>query len=205
VTKIYSALPHLNGNVMAAIDVETTGTRPGYHEIIQIAVQPLDSDFRPLKGVRPFYHNMAPLYPEREDKRATAVHKLDVMDLAATALSPDKVADRLREYIEALDLPFERVLVPLAHNWAFEAGHLRAWLGMEEVDKLFHSHARDAMLFALALNDRSAFIGQPAPFSHVSLTHLAKQFGVVNLKPHDALCDSLAEAEVYRSLVLFDF
>ena len=44
--KVYSGLVHLNGNLMAAVDLETTGTQPGYHEIIQIAVVPLDSEFQ---------------------------------------------------------------------------------------------------------------------------------------------------------------
>ena len=63
---VYPGLVHLNGCLMAAVDLETTGTRPGYHEIIQIAVVPLDSDFRPLADVRPFYTLVKPEYPERE-------------------------------------------------------------------------------------------------------------------------------------------
>ena len=30
----------LHGNRLAAVDLETTGTTPGYHEIVQIAVVP---------------------------------------------------------------------------------------------------------------------------------------------------------------------
>jgi hypothetical protein len=53
--KVYPGLVHLNGHLLAAIDLETTGTRPGYHEIIQIACVPLDSDIKPLAGATPFY------------------------------------------------------------------------------------------------------------------------------------------------------
>ena len=63
---VYPGLVHLNGCLMAAVDLETTGTRPGYHEIIQIAVVPLDSDFKPLADVRPFYTLVKPNHPERE-------------------------------------------------------------------------------------------------------------------------------------------
>jgi DNA polymerase III epsilon subunit-like protein len=42
----------LNGNLLASIDLETTGLQAGYHEPIQIAVAPLNSDIRPLEGVR---------------------------------------------------------------------------------------------------------------------------------------------------------
>jgi DNA polymerase III epsilon subunit-like protein len=203
-TKIYSTMPHLNGNVLAAIDFETTGTRPGYHEPIQIAVVPLNSDVRPLEGVRPFYMNIRPLYPDRAERAATARHGLDVKELAATALHPERVADLLIEWWENLELPFLKSLVPLAHNWAFENGFLKAWLGEELTDRLFFSHARDAMTYALSLNDKSFVAGEKAPFNKVSLTSLCNVFGVVNERPHDALSDSLAEAEVYRHLLRMD-
>lgn len=90
-------------------------------------------------------------------------------DLILHAPDSGKVADLLVEWWERLDLPFNKTLIPLAHNWAFEAGFLRAWLGMELMQKLFHGHARDAMLYALALNDKAAFMGLPAPFNRVGL------------------------------------
>jgi DNA polymerase III epsilon subunit-like protein len=60
-TKTYGGLVHLNGNLLASVDLETTGKRAGYHEPIQIAVVPLNSDLRPLDGVRPFYSTIKPL------------------------------------------------------------------------------------------------------------------------------------------------
>lgn len=202
--KTYSGLVHLNGNLLASIDLETTGRRPGYHEPIQIAVVPLNSDIRPLEGVRPFYTNIKPTRPHRAEKGASYVHGLDIEDLVLHAPDPGKVADHFVEWFEALDLPMGKQLVPLAHNWAFESGFLKAWLGIDLAERLFHSHARDAMLYALALNDKAAFAGEAVPFNRVGLESLSKKFGVFNPNPHDALCDSIAEAEVYRSLLIMD-
>ena len=95
----------------------------------------------------------------------------------------------LVEWWEKLDLPFGKTLVPLAHNWAFESGFLQAWLGVDLAQTLFHGHARDAMLYALALNDKAAFMGLPVPFSRVGLGSLCKHFKIHNPSPHDALCD----------------
>lgn len=203
-TKTYSGLVHLNGNLLASIDLETTGRRPGYHEPIQIAVVPLNSDLRPLEGIRPFNEYIKPLHDYRAEQTATYVHNIDLKWLQLHALEPGQVADRLVEWWESLDLPFEKTLVPLAHNWAFESSFLKAWLGVELTNKLFHSHARDAMLYALSLNDKAAFAGEAAPFGRVGLESLCKKFNVFNPNPHDALCDSLAEAEVYRSMLLMD-
>ena len=199
--KVYSGLVHLNGNLMAAVDLETTGTQPGYHEIIQIAVVPLDSEFNLLEGVRPFYTYIRPNYPERETPAATQKHKIPMSELLLHAPSSERVQDWLVEWWEALDLPFQKSLVPLAHNWAFESSFLKAWLGVPLVDKLFHSPARDSMLYAISLNDRCACAGEPAPFNRVSLGSLCAKLNITNANPHDALADCLAEAEVYRALL----
>lgn len=200
-TKTYSSLVHLNGNLLAAVDLETTGRRAGYHEIIQIAVVPLSSDIRPLAGVTPFYTTMKPLYPQRAERSATRVHGLPIDELALHAPPPDKVADLIVEWFGRLDLPFEKCLVPLAHNWAFESAFLKAWLGLELAGRVFHSHARDAMLYALSLNDKAAFAGEPCPFNHVGLPSLCGKLKIHNPRPHDTLCDAIAEAEVYRVLL----
>ena len=201
---IYSGLVAINGNLLASVDLETTGRRPGHHEIIQIAVVPLNSDIRPLEGVRPFYHNIRPLHPERADGKATQVHGIKIEDLILHAPHPGKVADLLREWWERLDLPAGKTLVPLAHNWAFESAFLTAWLGIDEKQTLFHSHARDAFLLALSLTHRAAFAGEKPPCNKVGLGSLCKHFHVTNETPHDALSDALAEAEVYRAMVTMD-
>ena len=197
---IYSAFPHLNGNLLAAIDFETTGTVPGYHEPVQIAVLPLNSDLRPLEGVRPFYSMMQPQHPERADEAAMRVHGLTLAELA-DAPHPDRVADYLIEWFGRLDMPIERNLVPLAANGIFEAGFLLAWLGEPLKHRLFSPLIRDVMITALAINDRAFFAAEKCPFNRVGLASLCTHFGVVNQKPHDALSDCLAEAEVYRCLL----
>lgn len=197
---IYSAFPHLNGNLLAAIDFETTGACPGLHEPVQIAVLPLDSDCRPLEGVTPFYSLMQPQFPERASPVAMGVHNLSLSELAE-APHPDRVADYLIEWFDRLQMPVERKLVPLAANWPFEAGFLLAWLGQPLMERLFSPLFRDLMTLALAVNDRAFFFGEKCPFNRVGLASLCDHFGVVNQKPHDALSDCIAEAEVYRRLL----
>ncbi len=200
--KTYSSLVTCNGNLLASIDLETTGTQPGFHEIIQIAVVPLNSDIRPNNDLPVFYQNIKPKRPERATQGATAKHGISINDLLLEAPDSEKVEDMLVEWFDNLDLPFGKVLVPLAHNWAFESSFLKAWLGVEMVDRLFHSHARDSMLTAVYLNDRAAFAGEPAPFNRVGLGSVCNKFGIKNTKAHDALADSYAGAEAYRAMTL---
>jgi len=194
---------HLHGNILAAIDIETTGPEPGYHEIIQIGIQPLDSKLEPMKDVMPFYHNIKPEHPGRADPKSTAVHKLNVNDLAIHGVDKWLVADWLDEWWSGLDLPHRKTLIPLAQNWQFEAGFLKAWLGLESFDQFFYWAARDTMLTAIFLNDLCYTQVRPIPFPGVSLTSLCNQLGILNENPHDALADARAEAAVYKALLEF--
>ncbi len=199
--KTYTSLITLHQNLMAAVDVETTGRMPGYHEIIQIAVLPLNSDLDPISTTRPFYMQIAPEYPERAEKEATLIHGLDIYELQKNAPSQSRAADMFDEWFQRLELPFKKSLVPLAHNWAFEAGFLKAWLGLESFGQFFHPHPRDSMMLGIALNDRAYFQGEGPPFNSVSLTAMCKQLHIPIIQSHDALADALAEAKLYKSLL----
>ena len=197
----HNSLSHLNGNIMCAVDVETTGRMAGYHDIIQIAVQPLDSMLEPLEGVRPFYTNIAPEYPERAEHAAQAVHGLNLHTLKETSLDQWKIADLFDEWFQNLKLPFRKSIVPLAHNWAFEAGFLKAWLGIECMNEFFHPHPRDSMLLAISLNDMAVMRGDKPIYPSVGLGQMCKQLGIDIIQAHDALSDALAEAKLYQALL----
>ncbi len=196
-----SSLINLNGNMLCAVDVETTGRLAGYHEVIQVAIQPLTSNIKPLPDVTPFYMNIAPQHVERVERSATMVHGLDIDDLVANCPDQFKAADLFDEWFQRLKLPFKKQLVPLAHNWAFERGFLTHWLGLETFNQLWHFHPRDTMLFALSINDTCAYHGKDIPFGYVGLGSLCDKFGITMEKAHDALCDARAEAELYRRML----
>jgi DNA polymerase III epsilon subunit-like protein len=185
------------GNLLASIDVETTGTDPKYHEMIQIGIVILDNDLNPTE--QRFSCRIKPERPERADPAATSVHGLSFDE----GLDADKVADLLEEWVASLKMPVGRKLMPLAHNHLFEYGFLTAWLGRAAYNELFGYHPRDSMVLALMLNDQARLRGEPIPFESVSLTELCKQFNIVNEKAHDALADSYAAAKVYKALLCY--
>lgn len=199
--RTYSTLPHCNANLLAGVDFETTGAEPGYHEIVQIAIVPLNSDFEPSKEIRPFYQTIKPHYPERADPKAMRVHGISMADLLLDAPDQERVADMVDEWFMNIDLPCQRNLVPVVWNWAFESAFGKAWLGLQLFDKIFHSHARDGMLLALSLNDRAFYAGDEKPFNGVGLKSVSEKYRIVNPNPHDSLADAVTGARAYRAML----
>lgn len=202
INNTYHIAGHLNGHLMAAVDIETTGRLPGYHEIIQIAVVPLDADYQALPRVSPYYVNIAPEYPERAEKKALSINGLNLEKLRQESITQEKGADLFVEWVENLNLPINKRLIPLAHNWAFEDGFLKHWLGLETKDAIWQGTARDSMIYANGVNDWAANRGSPPVFKNVSLLSLQKTLKVKSPgKSHDALNDAMVCAEVYKRLL----
>jgi len=195
-------MKHLNGNLLCAVDVETTGFLAGYHDVWQIAVLPLDSDIKIIKGVIPFYMDMAVKRPENIDRKAVSLTgRLSFAQRQQRAVDPWTVAEMFDDWFQRLKLPVYKKIVPLASNWPFDRSFIIDWIGNETYQQLFHGQFRDTMVAATFLNDLASFRAEKIPYPHVGLKALCARLGVKNAKPHDALQDCIATAEVYRRLI----
>lgn len=194
-----SGLVTLNGHVMAVLDVETTGLVAGYHEIVQVAILPLDVNLDQL-DVSPFYMNIRPEHPNRADPVAMRVNGLSLEKLKN---APDKcqVADTLDEWFRELNLPLNKRLVYLTQNAPFDVSFMKEWLGSSGWELYFNRRGRDTMFLAQGLNDAAAYKGRPVPFPNVSLKGLCNKLGIDIVDHHDALADCAATAKVYRELL----
>lgn len=191
---------HWNGNIVCSVDTETTGLDPTRHEIIQIAVVPLRGDLTVNTKITPFYTEIAPNHPERIEMRAAKVNKLDMERLISTGMDDTRVSELFDEWFQKLNLGFKKKIIPLAHNWPFDAAFLLKWLGPMSFDSYFYTY-RDTMSVMNHLNDIADMNNEPWPFPKMSLGSLCNRLTVVNQSPHDALGDAIATAECYRKLV----
>ena len=196
-------MEHLNGNQICVIDTETTGLDPFHHEVIQVAILPLDSNLNIRKDVIPFYITLRPDYPERIDREAMQVNRLT--ELTKNGFDRLKALDMLEEWISKLGLPVtkwgrSKQITPLGQNYTFDKAFLQAWMGNNFYETYFHYHYRDTMIAANYLNDRAAFHAEVVPYSKVGLQWLCKQHHIENPKAHDALGDCAATAAVYKKM-----
>jgi len=198
----HSSMQHLNGNLLCAVDVETTGLIAGTHDIVQIAILPLDAHIKPLQTVMPFYINMKPKRLENVDKMASKIHRINMAKLIIEGFDAFKAADMLDEWFERLRLPVGKKIVPLAHNWVFDRSFIIEWLGPLSFEHLFDWRYRDSMVAASFVNDRCDHHNERYAYPKLSLSYCCTQLRVNNINPHDALSDCAATAEVYRRQLL---
>lgn len=198
---------HWNAHQLCAIDVETTGTQPYWHEIVQISAVALDADLTPRKDLMPFDVFLCPDHPERVDPDAMKVTGLSLKKLMLEGHSPDKAVDMFERWVERLELGqtvwgTPKRIMPLAHNWGFDKPFIQDWLGHALFNELFDSRCRDTMIISLFLNDYAAFQAETVPYSKNKLSWLASKLGVEHEGAHNSLVDCLITAEVYRRLCL---
>lgn len=187
----------LNDNVLAAIDVETTGRDPCRHEVIQLAIVLLDCNLEPGQH---FYTNIRPQYPDRIHPEAVATHGITYEQLKAC---PDKfqVADDLWDWYQSLNLAPGKRIVPLCHNSQFDIPFIQAMLGQEMFYEIFGYPTRDTQALVVAMMDKAAYHNIKCPFPYARLSEVCKILGVQLDDAHDALADALATARVYKALL----
>lgn len=195
-------LTHLNGNILCSIDTETTGFDVSRHEILQIALVPLDFKFDPMSGVLPFNMWLKPQRPQNIDPEALRVNKIDLAHILRVGFHPDTAADHLLTWRDAFNLPPRKKLVPLGKNWAFDREFIKAWLGPTLFEDIFNEvYARDLQHVAHFFNDVADQRAERYPFPKVKLSYIASQLEVEHAKAHDALGDCFITAECYKLLV----
>lgn len=196
---------HMNGHLLCAIDVETTGLQPRFHDVIQVCLLPLDSECNPLKGVIPFYGELQPRRPENIDYKAMTVSKLNLFKIMQDAMTADRMVDLFVEWYDKLPLPENKRLVPLAHNWVHDHGFLTDWLGYEHMQYYFWGHYRDTQCAALFENDKADAQVEQTPYPKLGLTNLAARLGIQHERAHDSLADCLTTAAVYKRMLRAGF
>ena len=201
-----TVMKHWNGHQLCAIDTETTGLEAGYHEIVEIAILPLDGAMMPRQDILPFNILIKPEFPDRESVGAAKVRKTKLADVMQRGFDKETARDLFLDWKDKLKLAHTKFgtpkkIMPLGQNYAFDKGFIASWLGTNEYDDHFFYHHRDTMTIAGYLNDKAAAHGEAVRFNKISLTWLVKVLGVeVHGQAHSALEDARRTAEVYRKL-----
>lgn len=197
------SLTHLNGDVLCAIDTETTGLEAGHNDIIEVAVVPIDSQLDPMKDIVPFVCLIQPKdrYPDSWTEEAYKVHGISREHLMKHGVGPWRAADTFEEWFKRLNIAPEKKIVPLGFNYPFDKNFIFDWLGPKTHQLLFGHRYRDVMPVVNYLNDLAAMELRPAPFPQQGLQNIRKYLGVESTVTHRALDDAMTTIKCYKKLM----
>lgn len=214
-------LSHLNSNIICAVSIKTTGYTPFYHDLVSIAIVPLNGVFGINKDYIPFCLDIVPNRPENIDwdlknaitMESNSVNKnIDTEDIitsrsrlskiAADGMDSFKAAELLEAWFEKLNLKEKKKIVPLAYNWKFSAPFILDWLaGPLNFDYFFDSRYRDIATIACFLNDYEDWRNRPVPFPKVTKKYLCSQLKIEHDHRDDCVADCLIIREIYLSML----
>ena len=176
-----------------SLGLATTGLDPLRHDIIELALLPLDCHLNEMPEITPLVMRLRATRPEFADPRALALNGLDPTD----GMAIDEATDTLRRWMA--DCGIAR-LAPLGHNLDFALGFLRYRLpGL-----MFHfnlAKAKDTMLLASMLNDQATVMRRQQPFPSMGRSAICATLGLPAEQSHRALPDARATAAIYREIL----
>ena len=115
----------------AIIDLETTGLKPDYHEIIEISIIIID-EF--LQEKNRFITTMKPNHFTRIDPKALEINKVDIQDMLSF---PTDTQVRGKFLTWKQEILGDEKLIPIGHNITFDLMFLKNFLRYH-FDELFH-------------------------------------------------------------------
>lgn len=189
---------HANGHLICAIDTETTGLNYNLHDIIEIAIVPLDYNLEPDDRM-PFHVEIAPSKLDNIDYSFIKKSKIDY--LLDNAFTQHTALELFVEWFERLNLHGKRIM-PLAHNWLFDKTFVEEWTGPHSYNYIFDGRYRDLMSVAMFINDCDDFHRQTYHFPKYKLSYVCSQLGLECDSDlfHTALYDAIKTAEAYKKL-----
>ena len=198
-------MQHWNGHQLCAVDIETGGLDPYWHEILQICILPLDANCDVRHDVIPFYIDIKPENPTRVEPEARKKNKIS-LERMMRGFDSEKAKDLLDDWVNKLELPYTQYgnrkrIMPLGQGFSFDKAFLQRWLGVDHYSEIFDSRHRDTEVIAAYLNDLASVHAEKVPFSKINLAWLCKELNVPLDRAHDAMADCVATAEVYRKLI----
>ena len=147
-------MKHEKQKILAAFDLETSGLDPAVHDIIEIAIVPL---------------NPEAVHPENADPESLKISGLNPFE----GEDIQKVATDITMWME--DNHIERIEA-VGHNLRFDLDFFQ--IKFPSLSRIFSGHCHDSMQLAIVINDISLLQTGKKLFPSVSLRNLKLQLGM---------------------------
>lgn len=192
-------MKHLNSNILCAVAVKTTGSDATKHEILEIAVIPVNAVCKVSKDHIPF--NLM-FKPERPQDAEYSINNDFMLDCCTRGMDPYEAAELFEIWFERLKLKGRKQIMVLSHNWASKREFLKAWLMPTAFNRIFNIDYRDIMPIGLYYNDLDDARNELCRFPKVKLSYMCAMHKVEYADRLPTVIDECAACiDLYRSLI----
>lgn len=192
-------IPHVFGKKvepkqLCYIDLETSGLKAGFNEIMEICIYPITQNLVPVIDCKPFRARVRCMKPNNAHPKALEVNGLDPND----GVSPELIRNGFLNWMA--DNGIDRI-TPVAHNWSFDKSFLQEFFG-DDYEKLFYHRAEDTQRVAAGIDRAHLIKHGKNKFPGISLGKLAEFYKIpYDCHSHTALGDCKVGIEVYKKLL----
>lgn len=194
-------LLHLNGNLLCAIDLKTTGIDPNRDSIIEICILPVNAEFRPHKKILPFNTFMKPNIDAVDLEEFRRRERVRIVESALKGMDPYIAADRFDEWYGKIGLPPHKKIFVLSYDWTLKQQFISKWLGPVNYDSCFSNYYRDVIVAAQYSNDRADLLGEKAPYPKLHLQYLISQTKSEGNSKQDSLWRCITILDIYKRML----
>jgi len=179
-----------------------SGPIPRHHDLIEVAIMPLDSHFNPMKHILPFTHTIMPKRKYNiEDPSEATVSKEKLNHACVNGMEAYTALTLLDQWFEALGLNRGKKICPLVCSWHEDREFWVDWMTYETYDQYIDWRIRDISIIANYANDKADLFADSAPYPKQHFTYLCSQLKIHRVRDQDILEDCLCLAEVYKRML----
>ena len=190
---------HWNGSVCCAIAIETTGPEPGFHDLVNFALLPLDSQFEVSKEISLVDIMIQEKRPENTPEK---FNRQRLARIKTHGIDPYRSAEHFIEWFDKLGLPLNKKILPLSFQWSKVQPFLIDWLGFLNYNHIFSTKIRDISTACHYENDIDDARVEQIRFPKDTLTYICNCLNVNRIRPHEAIQDTYAITQCYQRMVL---
>lgn len=198
-------LIHLNNNILCAMRTRISGPIPRYHDLVEICILPINSQWKPSTCIVPFSVKIQPKRKENIDYKSCPLSKEAILNICETGMDAYVAADRFDEWMTKLNLNSEKKIVLLCHDWVLDREFIIDWLGVESFNQFIDNRVRDIGIISLYANDKADFHAEPALYAKTHFSYIANSVGIQGMRSKDCMEESLTLIEIYKRMLANPF
>lgn len=189
---------HLNGDLLCAIAINTSGPKPFHHDLIEIGLIPVELDYKVHSRIPPVQYYIKPGRIHNIEK----IHNTQklISKCMATGLDYYESTEYFLKWFESLELRFGKRIMPLSYRYQEVAPFLMDWL-QSDYSRIFSENVRDICSVALTANDRAALKGIDFPYPKYDLGYIRSRTGVSGVSSEDTLETAYQILETYKIMI----